>query len=135
MSLIKQAEHELKLINFGDEDTAVMLYIMHKFFEQWDSGGAVHAVAPILQRLIAGKPLSPLTGADDEWFEHDNGVFQNIRCSSVFKDPRFHEGKLAYNIDAAEPRAAITFPYWPERADVLSPVMEVYHHDTKTETK
>jgi hypothetical protein len=78
-----------------------------------------------LQRLIAGKPLSPLTGVDDEWMEVGDGVFQNIRCSSVFKDPRFHGGKLAYNIDAAEPRAAITFPYWPERADVPSPVIEI----------
>jgi hypothetical protein len=47
-----------------------MIAILEKFFDQWDSGGAVHAVAPILQRLIAGKPLSPLTGADDEWFDH-----------------------------------------------------------------
>jgi hypothetical protein len=70
MSIVDQAKHELKLINFGDEDSAVMIAILEKFFDQWDSGGAVHAVAPILQRLIAGKPLSPLTGADDEWFDH-----------------------------------------------------------------
>jgi hypothetical protein len=41
----------------------------------------------------------------------------------VFKDPRFHDGKLAYDIDAAEPRAAITFPYWPERDRVQMPIM------------
>jgi hypothetical protein len=129
MSIVAQAKHELKLINFGDEDTAVMIGILETFFGQWDSGGAVYAVAPILRRLIAGKPLSPLTGADDEWFDHGRGMFQNIRCSSVFKDPRFHDGKLAYNIDAAEPRAAITFPYWPERADVPSPVIEIERPD------
>jgi hypothetical protein len=125
MSLIAHAKAELKRINFGDEDTGVMVEILERFFDQWDSGGAVHAVAPILQRLIAGKPLTPLTGEDDEWMEVGDNVFQNIRCSSVFKDPRFHGGKLAYNIDAAEPRAAITFPYWPERADVPSPVIEI----------
>jgi hypothetical protein len=129
MSIIEQAKHELKLINFDDEDTAVMIGILETFFDQWDSGGAVHAVAPILQRLIAGKPLSPLTGADDEWFDHGGGTLQNIRCSSVFKDPRFHEGKLAYNLDAAQPRAAITFPYWPERADVPSPLIEIGRPD------
>lgn len=124
MSLIAHAKAELKRINFGDEDTAAMIEILEKFFDAWDSGGAVHAVAPILQRLLAGKSLSPLTGEDDEWCDHGGGVFQNVRCGSVFKDPRFHDGKFAYDIDAAEPRAAITFPYYPDRAAASSPVIE-----------
>lgn len=125
MSIIEQAKVELKRINFGEEDSAVMIDIMERFFAQWDSGGAVYVVAPILQRLIAGKALSPLTGESDEWFDHGDGVFQNIRCSSVFKDPRFHDGKLAYDIDGADPRGAITFPYYPDRAEVASPVIEI----------
>lgn len=87
---------------------------------------------PQLRRLCAGKPLSPLTGADDEWNdvggnagEPGGTIFQNRRCSRVFKDPRFHDGKLAYDIDAPEPRAAITFPYWPEQDRVASPIMVV----------
>lgn len=124
MSLISLAKSELARINFGADDTAVMVEILEKFFDQWDSGGAVHAVAPVLQRLIAGKCLSPLTGEDDEWVEVGDGVFQNKRISSVFKDPRFHGGKQAYDLDnPAGPRAAITFPYYPERAEVPSPVM------------
>lgn len=126
MSIISQAKSELKRINFGDEDSAVMIGILETFFEQWDSGGAVHAVAPVLQRLIAGKCLSPLTGEPDEWVEQAEGVFQNVRCGSVFKDPRFHGGKLAYDIDNPKGgRAAIEFPYWPERAEVGSPVVEI----------
>lgn len=126
MSIIAQAKEELKRINFGDEDSAVMIGILEKFFDQWDSGGAVHAVAPVLQRLIAGKCLSPLTGEPDEWIEHEPGVFQNRRVSSVFKDPRFHDGKLAYDLDnPAGPRTAISFPYWPDRAEVASPVIEI----------
>jgi hypothetical protein len=122
MSLIDQAKTELSRINFGDEDTKVMIEILEKFFDQWDSGGAVWAVAPVLQRLIAGKCLSPLTGEADEWMEVADGVFQNKRCSSVFKDPRFHEGKLAYDLDnPAGSRAAISFPYSPERAKVPPP--------------
>lgn len=70
MSIIQNAKEELKRINFGEEDTAVMIEILEKFFGQWDSGGAVWAVAPILQRLIAGKCLTPLTGEADEWFDH-----------------------------------------------------------------
>ena len=126
MSIIDQAKEELKRINFGDEDSAVMIEILEKFFDQWDSGGAVHAVAPVLQRLIAGKCLSPLTGEDDEWVDHGNGVFQNKRVSSVFKDSRFHNGNLAYDLDnPAGARVPISFPYWPERAEVRSPVVEI----------
>lgn len=122
MSLISRAEDELKRINFGEEDTAVMIKILKQFFKQRDSGCAVWAVAPVLQKLIAGKCLSPLTGEDDEWNEVGPGVFQNRRVASVFKDPRFHDGKLAYDIDNPEgPRVAITFPYTPGTFTVSSP--------------
>lgn len=126
MSIISQAKTELARINFGEEDTAVMIGLLETFLDQWDSGGAVHAVAPIFQRLLAGKCLAPLTGEPDEWFDHGGGVFQNIRCGSVFKDPRFHDGKLAYDLDnPAGSRAAIEFPYYQERAEVASPVIEI----------
>lgn len=121
MSLIEHAKSELARINFGEEDSAAMVAILEKFFDQWDSGGAVSCAAPVLQRLIAGKPLSPLTGADDEWYDPmgDGQVLQNVRCSTVFK-----EGDRAYNID--EPgRPLITFPYWPDRAEVREPVVEI----------
>lgn len=117
MSIKEQARRELALINFGDEDTAVMLDILDRFFDQWDSGGAVWAVAPVLQRCIAGKPLSPLTGADSEWMEVGEGMWQNVRCSSVFKDATGH----AYDIDV-QGRPTITFPYDPEHARVPDPV-------------
>ena len=139
MSIISRAKDELKRINFGDEDSAIMIEILEKFFDQWDSGGAVYAVAPILQRLIAGKPLSPLTGDDDEWFDHGEGVFQNLRASSVFKDPHFYDGKLAFDLDSpAGPREPISFPYDPERAEVRSPVVVmdgsvVRRSDTRSE--
>ena len=111
MSLIAHAKAELDRINFGEDDTRAMLEILEKFFAQWDSGAAAYAAAPILQRLIAGKPLSPLTGEADEWMDQGNGVFQNKRLGSVFKDPRFHDGKLAYDLD--NPRVPISFPYSP----------------------
>lgn len=126
MSLIDSARYELILAKWDPDDIAAMTEILEKFFDQWDSGGAVHAVAPVLQRLIAGKPLSPLTGDDDEWTEVVTGVFQNRRLSSVFKDPRFHDGKQAYDLDNPKgARAAISFPYYPDRAEVRSPVVEM----------
>lgn len=125
MSIRERALSELKRSKFSESEIAAYAKILDIFFEEWDSGGAVHVAAPILQRLIAGKCLSPLTGEDDEWLDHGGGVFQNVRCGSVFKDPRFHDGKLAYDIDRpGKERDAIEFPYWPERAEVPSPVVE-----------
>lgn len=126
MSIIERAKLELAAINFGEEDSRVMIEILEKFLDQWDSGGAVSVVAPVLQRLIAGKPLSPLTGDDSEWFIHDaDGMYaQNMRCSTVFKATK--DGP-AYDIDVPG-RPNITFPYWPDKADVREPVFEVVGH-------
>lgn len=124
MPLIYHAKAELAAVNFGDDDSRVMIEILEKFFDQWDSGGAVSCAAPVLQRLIAGKALSPLTGEDSEWFIHDmEGCYaQNKRCGSVFKD----KDGGAYDIDnPAGAREPITFPYWPDRAEVRPPVYEI----------
>ncbi len=125
MSITEQAIYEMKIAGFPAEEQEAMRSILEKFFDTRDSGGAVWAMAPVLQKCIAGKPLTPLTGEDHEWLEVGEGVFQNRRGGSVFKAPRFHDGKLAYDIDAPEPRAAITFPYTPENNRVRSPVVEV----------
>jgi len=120
MSIIDQAKAELERINFGEEDSAVMIEILEKFLDQWDSGGAVAAVAPVFMQLLAGGPLSPLTGEDDEWMEisDDGPLFQNKRCGSVFKDAR--TGRV-YDIDSNVP---VTFPYQPKR-QVRWPTFEV----------
>lgn len=125
MSIRSQALDELKRAKFSESEISAYSRILDIFFDEWDSGGAVSVAAPVLQRLIKGQPLSPLTGADDEWIDHGGGVFQNIRCSTVFKDPRFHDGKLAYDIDAPEPRAAISFPYWPNNSEIWLPVVTI----------
>jgi hypothetical protein len=119
MSIVDHARSELERINFGADDTAVMLSILRTFFGQWDSGAAVAAVQPILNKCIAGKPLSPLTGDDDEWMEVSDGVFQNLRCSTVFKT----DGRC-YDIDTPG-RPTITFPYTPKSAEVRMPLFEI----------
>lgn len=136
MSLIEHARAELAAINFGKEDSAVMIGILEKFFDQWESGGAVHAVAPILTRLISGQPLGPLTGADDEWFDPmgDGIMLQNKRCGSVFKDWRTPDGQLAeeagegvltvHDIDNSEWNGK--FPYDPTTRHPSDPVVEMH---------
>lgn len=127
MSIIERAEDELRRVNFGEDDTKVMLRILRMFFDQWDSGGAVAAVAPLLPRLIAGKPLSPLTGAADEWMDTSeygdpDMAAQNVRCSLVFK----RLDGSAYFLDTQRGvRVPIDFPYWPEGSEVEPPEMVV----------
>ena len=85
------------------------------------SGGYALKVLP---KVLDFEPLSPLTGADDEWGEpySGEGTQQNRRCSHVFRDAN---GR-AYDIDGrvfVEPsgsaytgpgsRVYVTFPYTP----------------------
>lgn len=138
MCVIEQAKVEMELAGFEGHDQKAMLIILSIFFEQWDSGGAVAAMAPVLQRLIAGKPLGLLTGAESEWFKpmDDIDCFQNRRCGSVFKEKLPNGEWFAYDIDGPDqnikPEAiahrwaikGIEFPYAPESAEVGSPVVE-----------
>jgi hypothetical protein len=124
MSIIEHAKTELAAINFGEEDSKVMIELLDKFLDQWDSGGAVACVAPVFVRLLNGQPLGPLTGADSEWFIHDMGdrcYAQNIRCGSVFK----HRDGRCYDIDAPDPHKEITFPYDPTTRLPADPVVTI----------
>jgi hypothetical protein len=130
MSIIERAKTELAAINFGTEDSAAMIVILEKFFDQWDSGGAVSVAAPVLARLISGQPLKPLTGEDSEWHKpFDNQeVYQNIRCSTVFKQQepggRFGRGGMhPYDID--NPNWDGRFPYDPTTRLPRPPIFEV----------
>lgn len=118
-SIIDHAKEELARINFGQQDSEAMVEILERFFKQWDSGGAVSVAAPVLQRLIAGQPLAPLTGEDSEWIDRTdmNGgkpLWQNMRAPSVFKDK-----EKAWDLDGG----AVTFPYDPVTKQVASPVI------------
>lgn len=134
MSIIEQAKVELAVINFGEDDSKVMLEILEIFFGQWDSGGADSSAAPVLTRLISGLPLAPLTGDDSEWFDPLGGgvMLQNMRCSSVFKtwckpdgnhSDVAGEGALKLN-DLDNPEWDGTFPYDPSTKHPPSPVVE-----------
>lgn len=138
MSLIQQAEYELHHSDHDAESQEALLAILDIFFETFDSGGAVHAMIPVLQRLLCGQPLSPLTGKESEWFdplgtpEEPGDFLQNRRCSSVFKTridiP--HRGLAAGDAyDIAVPMIdgkfqKIVFPYSPETlSNIPSPVL------------
>lgn len=81
---------------------------------QGHSGESIAYTMEILNRVANFKPLTPLTGEDDEWedmSEYGTQLWQNKRCSSVFKRP---DGK-AYDIDDESCGAGfISFPYYPK---------------------
>ena len=83
--MIEYAKRELELIG-KDEDGVQelmnknILEIVEIFSKQGHSGFSAGYALNVLERLLRYKPLTPLTGNDNEW----NGT-QNKRCSGVFK--------------------------------------------------
>ena len=59
------------------------------------SGGSAGYATKLFATLSSFEPWGPLTGDDAEWHEVGDGVWQNKRCSRVFKGA---DGR-AYDID------------------------------------
>ncbi|MDE3023208.1 MAG: hypothetical protein KGI54_15390 [Pseudomonadota bacterium] len=104
-----------------------VLQLIDTFDNQEHSGFSAPTVVSIFKQLAMFEPLSPLTGDDEEWVDHGNGLCQNNRCPHVFKDQKINNGK-AYNIEGrifktpsgecyinSESRVFIDFPYTPAR--------------------
>jgi hypothetical protein len=103
------------------------LELLKVFAEHGHSGASAPYAIKLFATLAAMEPLGPLTGDDSEWMEVGPGVFQNLRCSHVFKQADRFDGQ-AYDLDGRifrEPSGAcytsrdsmvpITFPYTPKR--------------------
>ena len=110
-----------------------VLKLMDLFADEGHSGSTAPYTINLFKKLAMFKPITPLTGADDEWVRHDYGVeptYQNKRLSSVFKDANGD----CYNIDgkvfwewyrgedgnptkiyytSGDSRVPVTFPYAP----------------------
>lgn len=101
MSLIEFAKNELELLekSCGDDKEALamqkaitrdVMQIVMTFVEQSHSGFSAGYILNLLDRLLRYKPVSALTGADDEWIDCSKlGMqdMQNKRCPAVFKRP------------------------------------------------
>lgn len=127
MNLVEYAKEELKRIGmvdsgepYNDAVTKAILDLLKLFDSQGHSGFTAPYTARTFHRLAMYKPLTPLTGEDDEWHEIGDGCYQNNRYSAVFKD---RDGR-AYNSEgktftddgevwytSKDSRVYITFPY------------------------
>ena len=68
--------------------------LLMTFSEENHSGTTAPYTIDLFSKLALFKPIVPLTGEDDEWIEVGEGVYQNRRCSNIFKE----KGE-AYNIE------------------------------------
>lgn len=126
-NLVDYAKDELKRIGmvdsgepYNDLATKAILDLIELFESQGHSGFTAPYVIKAFSRLAMFKPLSPLTGEDDEWNDVGDGHLQNKRYSSVFKA----KDGTAYDIDGKvftddgevwygcrDSRVNVTFPY------------------------
>lgn len=138
-NLEEYAKSEMQRAGLFDKDSdyggmigdAVMKMIK-VFADEGHSGVSAPMAINIFERVARFEPLTPLTGADDEWMEVGEGTWQNIRCSHVFKeaDGRAYDmqGKVFREPNGAcytsrDSRVYLTFPCTPkiEYVDVTPP--------------
>lgn len=95
MTMIDWAKRELERAGYREADTEDgpnkwmregVLKLLEVFSEEEHSGSSATHAVQMFYRLASWKPLTPLTGEDDEWNEVGTGVWQNNRASNVFKD-------------------------------------------------
>lgn len=87
-----------------------VLNLLELFSSKGNSGTSAPYMVHLFEQLALFKAISPLTGEDYEWMEVSDGVFQNTRCSSVFKQSDRFDGQ-PYDIDG------VIFYEWVTRED------------------
>ena len=135
-NLVDYAKDELKRIGmidsgepYNDWATEAILDLIELFASQGHSGFTAPYVLYMFCRLAMFKPVSPLTGEDDEWKDVGDGLLQNKRYSAVFKG----KDGTAYNVEgkvftddgevwytSKDSRVNVIFPYVvPEKPEYV----------------
>lgn len=127
-NLVRHAEVELAAAGLVGPDAQyegmvaeAVLELVRVFAKHGHSGYSASIVRKVFAKVAGFEPLCPLTGADDEWCEVGDGLFQNKRCSHVFKENGIaydSEGRIFRDPDGTtwqnrDSRVAVTFPYTP----------------------
>lgn len=86
--------------NFKDDMQEIIcngvLELLEVFSKEGHSGTTAPYAIELFSKLAKFEPVVPLTGEDWEWNEVAEGLYQNKRCSHVFKNKETGE---AYDID------------------------------------
>ena len=103
----KHAREEFRAAGWMDENgkfdddmqelmCAQVLDLLNMFAKHGHSGTSAPYALSMFTKLANFKPIAPITGEDWEWSDTGHGVYQNKRCSSVFKNKETGE---CYDID------------------------------------
>ena len=106
-SLSDWADREVAIACNGEDGYGVGCYksalkAFHSLCDDGHSGFSIGLTQQILNRLIDGKPLTPITDSPDEWneccdFDRDaKAVYQNSRMSALFKYV-YDDGTVEYS--------------------------------------
>lgn len=128
-SMLEWAEEELKRYDFdfyGDNMNNAVLEVLKTLSDQGHTNLSASIVIQFVDRLWSWKPLTPLTGEDDEWISEPKfmeGTLQNKRYSAVFKNKETGEcydinGRIFAEPDGIkftcrESKVLVEFPYMP----------------------
>ena len=155
-NILDYAKDELNRIGMTEDSPDEMnvmmrkhiLHMMNEFAEEGHSGFSASYAISILTKIMDFKPLSPLTGEDNEWGNvreyGESPSWQNKRRSSVFKNADgtcydidgkvfwewcmpYEEGDKPYKsyYTDRDSRVPVTFPYIvPDK-----PIYEYRHSD------
>lgn len=90
-NLAKHAWDELDRAGLFDRDSdydgmlgRAVMDLVNVFVGQEHSGASAYIVSALFVDLVQFKPLSPLTDAADEWFQHDDSLWQSTRRADAF---------------------------------------------------
>lgn len=130
MSLLEHVKKELDLVGIKENSKNKInsitrnniIELIKVFSEQGHSGMSAPFTLNLFNKLAKYGILSPLTGKEDEWNKISDNLYQNNRCSHVFKEDgisydnngiifREKDGECFTNKDS---RVNITFPYTPK---------------------
>lgn len=76
-----------------------VIVLLDVFAGEGHSGSSAPYAINLFKQLASFEPIVPLSGDDAEWNEVGPGVFQNNRCSHVFKDKKCFNGQ-AYDMES-----------------------------------
>ena len=107
----QKALHELEIFertvtgSLISEFKNEILLLVNKFGNSGQSGGSApyvaHAISDAVKQLCLQQPITDIMGTEDEWVyvyeDNDIKVYQNHRCTSLFKDG---EDGIPYYLDA-----------------------------------
>jgi hypothetical protein len=90
-NLVKHAKKELELLGEDEETVNGYLEVFRAFGKMGHSGGSAAIAIPVINALLMGKNLTPLTDDPAEWIHHEEnvwgrpgGIYQSARNSEAF---------------------------------------------------